>query len=907
MTNWKQIVEAHAARSGTPTLPAATVAELASHLEDVYAAARAEGSSHVDAERRATSVLEASSLADLSRRARQRPDSRPGAIGPEPPASAWTGLAGEVRHAVRQLRRSPSFAAVAILTLGLGAGAATAIFSVVDAVLLKPLPFHAPQELVTLWEANAERGLPHEPISPVNFMDYRGLKSVFADSAAWWRPEVNLAEPGKDPVRIRAVETSANLFSLLGVSPQLGAGFPQEALLYNRTRIAVISDRLWRQQYGADPNIVGKMITANNPYTVAGVMPAGFNFPNDVDLWLRLEWDLTQHSRFAHFMEGVARLAPGASVEQASRELAALSGRLGTQHVASNKNWVARPVALLDDMLGYYRPALIVLMGAVAVLLITACINVASLLLARAGVRGREMAIRAALGASRGRLVRQMLTESLLLAAAGTVAGAAGAIALMKLGMAAMPVNIPRMEQAGLDIRLLGFAAVVTAGTSILFGLVPAMIVSRTRASEALKESGRSSTSARSRKWNRALVVAEIALASMALVASALLVRSVGRMMHVSIGVQADQVLTTSVHLTGEQYRDWGAVEQFYSQLTDAIRRQPGVTGAGVTNALPLDVGWRIPLAIVGRVAPAGEQIETQIISAGDGYFETMGARLVAGRLFDSHDTRTAEAVVVVNETLARREFPNEDPLGKQLTSSNGVGPLGRHLMAPTTPPAPGQPAHPRARHRIIGVIADIQQNPIGRDAEPVVYHTVRQFPFTAMSVAMRGPDTAALTAAARRAVKEINPSLALGDFRTMDERLLRASAEPRVLMFVLTAFAVLTGLLAAIGVYGLLAWVVSERRRELAIRLALGAKPSSLARLVTLQGLVLSAIGIGVGLAGARAVGGILDDVLFETRTSDPIAMAAAGGLLMLAALAACAAPAWRASRVQPNEGLRE
>lgn len=889
--DWKQIIVDHARATNADHLPVDAIEELAAHLEDLYLEALEAGLTPEDARAKASRALTESPLAPL-----RRPHTRTSESHLESSRVGIVGLAGDLRFAWRQARRSPSFAAVAILTLGLGAGAATAIFSIVDTVLLRPLPYREPEQLVALWDSNAEKALPRERVSPVTFMDERALQAVFTDAAAWWRPEVNFVQPGTEPVRVSTIETSANLFQVLGVSPAFGPGFPVDGPFFAVDPIAVISDRLWRTRFAGRPDVIGQLIDVNDDhYRIVGVMPPGFSFPDDVDIWLRLQWDLTQHSRGAHFMETVARLQPGITAEQASRELAQLSARLGDQFPSTNRGWIARAVPLLDDMLGYYRPALFVLLGAVALLLVTACLNVASLLLARATARAREIAVRSALGASRGRLVRQMLVESLALAAAGTLAGGAAAVVLVKLAIAAMPVDVPRLSGVTVDVRLLGFALAVVAATALLFGLLPAIVLARTDASEVLKDGARGATGARGHRWNRALVVGEVALASTVLVSSALLVRSVSRMLTANLGVVTTGVVTGGVQIASAGYPDWPDVDQFYDAVIEGIRREPGIDAAGAATMVPLEAGWRLPFGIEGRPpARAGDESVAQHVSVTNGYFETFRAPLVDGRLFTRDDRANTEPVVVVNRTFARQMFPGERAVGQRIVSTAMyIGPLGRNL--------PG-----RVPFRIVGVVADIRQTPLSQSNEPVIYHTARQFPFRAMTIVARGRDTATVAAGVRHAVRALDPSPPVSDLSTMTDRVVQNAAAPRLLMFILTAFAVVIATLAAVGVYGLMACLVNDRRRELAIRLALGAQPSALAAFVTRQGLAIAAVGIAAGLAGAQLAGGLLRRVLFETPTTDVVALAGAGGVLLVAAAVACLAPARRAARVAPIEGLK-
>ena len=902
--DWRALVIRHARACGTALSPS-MVAELATHLEDVYLTALDDGASENAANRAAEDTLDRSPLDVLAaeiRRQAGHPRVRSTDDLARGQAQRSLAMLYAIRIAVRQFRNQPLFALLTVLVLGLGTGAAVTVYTVVDAVVLRPLPYRAPDRLVALWDSNAAKGLPHEPLSPVTFMDYRGLHA-FSDAAAWWRPDVNLADPGLDPIRVKTVETSANLFAVLGVQPQLGAGFPQDGHLFSNDLAAVISAKLWRTRYSADRSIVGRQLRLNGqPFTVLGVMPDGFDYPGDIDVWERLSWDMSQHVRVAHFMEAVARLGPGVDLTQAREDGLALAGRLGRQFADSNGGWAYQFVPLLDDQLGYYRPALLVMFGAVGLLLLIGCLNVASLLLARALARDREVAVRVALGATGRQIVTQLLAESFVLSMAGIGVGLLIAIGALPIIVALTPVTIPRLSEVTVSGRVLVFAMGVGAFTTIGFGLVPALVLLRRQLGSHLRAGDRGASRGSQRLY-QTLVVGEVALACALLMGSALLVRTVRQMTQVPSGVTADHVLLTSVQLSGASYKEWQKVADTQAALLEHIRLQPGVSAAGASIRMPFETGWRTGFYMNDiRPAQEADEPQAQIMSVSDGYFEAMGARLVSGRFFSPQDTSHTQGVTIVNEAFVRQYAGGRAAIDQRVTTAGQIGPLGVSLTAIAQPDGYLKP-QPTT---IIGVVGDIPNAALGQPVEPTIYSPAAQFPFRSMFFAVSARDETTAATAVRRALHDVSPITPLGPTETWSDRFGKRTAEPRVLMATLSAFGVLAAILASLGVYGLFSWSVASRRRELAIRLTLGARPARIGALILEQGIFLVAIGLTGGWLVVHAAREPLATLLFQVSPSDPVSTMTAAGLLMTASLAACLPAARRAMRVNPVEGLR-
>ncbi|HXG67739.1 MAG TPA: ABC transporter permease [Blastocatellia bacterium] len=819
-------------------------------------------------------------------------------------------LRQDIIYGARMLRKNPGFTAVAVIAIALGVGANTAIFSVVNTVLLRPLPYAEPERLVAVWERDTRealskaRPISYNGVAYPNFFDWRAQSQSFERIAVYQYSDFALTG-GDAPVHLVGQVVSPDLFDLLGAQPRLGRWFTMEEEKPGN-RVAVISYGLWQRQFGGDPEIVGRAVTLNaKPFTIVGVAPPGFQFPiaaDPIELWVTSavhgekeeEDDKPQtEQRGWHSLQAIARLKPGVSIEQAQAEMDAIAANLEKQYPESNTYAGVAILPLHADLVTDYRPALLILFGAVAFVLLIACANVANLLLARATSRYKEIAVRIALGASRWRIIGQLLTESLLLALIGGVFGLLlawwGTEALLGL----IPEDVPRLSEVSLDRRVLGFTLLVSVLTGVIFGLAPALQASKTDLTEAMKESGRgASASGRRARLRSALVVTEVALALMLLVGAGLLLRTFQKVQQVDLGLDPHNVLTASVDLPGARYVKPEQSANFVRQVLERVRALPGVTAASGILPLPLSGNnFGVSLRVEGQTYAPGEEPSTALRVTGLDYFKTMKIPFVNGRDFTPRDDRQATRVAIINETFAKRYFPGEDPIGKRIKPGISVDEDG--------PPM----------REIIGVVKDVRhKQELDKESGPEMYLPHAQVPFGGITLVVRTQtDPRSLARPVQGVIAEIDKDIPLYDIKTFDQHLGNAFARPQFSAFLLGVFAVVALLLTAVGLYGVMAYSVAQRTHEIGIRVALGAQQGQVMSMVIRQGVTLAAVGVVLGLVGAFGLTRVLlATMLYGVSALDPLTFAFVVLLLFGVALAACAIPARRATKVDPMVALR-
>jgi len=800
-------------------------------------------------------------------------------------------LQNDVRFAFRQLRRNPGFTAIALVTLALGIGANTAIFSVVRGVLLAELPYADPDRLVRVY-SKIERGM--TSVSPADFNDWRRQSTRLSALAASSEGTVNLTGTGTAE-RFGQARVSANMFQLLGVRVALGRAFAPGEDAPDAPRVVILSDGLWRSRFGGDPAIIGKSIRLDDfPTEVIGVAPPEMRYPSPVDLWLTTRFsakDLSDSNRGSRWIDVIGRLAPGATPEQAQSEMNAIARRLELQDPKHNAGYSTRLLRLRDDMVGGVRPALIILLAAVGFVMLIACANVASLMLGRTAARESELAVRTALGAGRGRLVRQLLTESCCLALAGGVLGLALALAATRLLLSLAPSDIPRLYNVRMDATVLLFTIGTTALAALFFGAAPALQASGTDTVLHLRTGDRGSrTRPGSARARSVLVVTEITLALMLLVGAGLLIKSFERLRDVNPGFTAARVSTFTVTLSPVKYETLEQQRAFSTRLLDAVHRIPGVDSAAVTFGLPLSgTSFQLSYTVEGRPAPppnAEPRAQVRIVSPG--YFATVGIPLVRGRVFGEADRAGSPRTMVVSEETVRRYFPGEDPIGKHIDF--GWNRDGDHLAG-----------------EIVGVVGDVRQHGLSEAVTPHVYAAWDQWPIDEITVVMRSRgDPAVAVAAARATVLSLDRDLPVYDAFTLETMVDRALGQPRFYVLLLSIFAALAVVLAVVGIYGVIASTVQQRTREIGIRIALGASRERVVAMVVRRGLILALAGIALGSAGAYAVSRVLQSLLFGVGARDPFTFVAVAALLGGVALLASWLPARRAARVDPLAAMR-
>jgi putative ABC transport system permease protein len=781
-------------------------------------------------------------------------------------------LRQDLRYAFRRLLKSPGFAIVALLTLSLGIGANSAIFSVINGVLLQPLPYAEPERLVRIYHFSEGQ---RSSMSGPNFIDLRKSSQTLADAAAIAGSRAILTGQG-DPVRLDSAEVSASLFDLLGVQPLLGRTFRADENEPGKSKVAVLSWGLWQQRFAGDLRVLGQRIVLDGvPYEVVGVMPQGFSYPEGRTLWTPLEYTkgFLVEQRSAWYLSVVGRTKPGVALERVAAEVQTIGSQLAKQYPDHNEGVGLAAVPLRESMVGKIRPALYVLLGAVGFVLLIACANVANLLLARAAAREGEMAVRAALGAERMRLVRQLLTESIVLSTIGSGLGLLLAIWGVAFLISLRPEGIPRLDDVRVNGTVVVFSLALSMLTGVIFGIFPALQATRSSVANSLKEGGRGALTTRAgSRMRSALVVAEMALAVTLLAGAGLLIRSFIKLASVDPGFHVAQVLTFELSLPDSRFEKEAQQVAFMDQLMPRLHAIPGVTSAGAVLALPLtDRSFVISFQIGGRPPmPPAQQPSIQTRVATTEYFQTMGIPLKRGRLFSADDRAGTPPVVLLTESAVREYFPNEEPLGKKITLGWGHG-----------------PGTPRAGGEVVGIVGDIKEEGLQEPNPPQIYLPYQQWPVQSMAVVLRtAVPPASISQAARRAVHDVDPNLPVSQVRTLEQIVSRSISQPRFYMTLLAAFAALALVLAAIGIFGVLSYAVAQRTREIGIRMALGAQESTVVRLVVREAMLLAAAGVTLGLIAAFFVSHSLEAFLFQTRPTDPLTVAGVATLLVLRVL---------------------
>ncbi|MGE0453429.1 MAG: ABC transporter permease [Vicinamibacteria bacterium] len=796
-----------------------------------------------------------------------------------------SALLRDSRYALRQLARTPAFTAVAILTVAVGIGATSAMFSVVNGVLLRPLPYPEPDGLVRVHEVVPQYG--RFSVAPGTFLDWRQQSTVFESLAAYTGSSVTFTG-GDGPERLPTAAVSAELFDVLRVRPALGRAFTKEEDAPGADCVVVLSHGTWQRRFGSDPSVLGRSLTlSGQPCTIVGVMPAGFYFPSrDAELWSPLALDPAKASRGAHYLGVVARTRAGVSVRQAEAEMKTVAERLAREFPDTNAGESAAVVPLHEQVVGRIRPALLTLFAAVGFVISIACANVANLLLVRASVRERELAIRAALGASRRRLVTQMLAESVLLAVAGGTLGVLLAYLAVPAIQTLSAGSIPRVEDVAIDARVMAFAALASLLTGVVFGLAPAWQASRAAFGEALKEGSRGSAAAGGRARS-ALLVGEMALSMVLLVGATLLLRSFDRLTSVNPGFDAERVLAFQVSLPQATYAKEHDRIRFFDELLQRLEVLPQVRAAGMVQTLPMRGGYVLSFAIQGRPpAKQGEEPSARHRSVSPGYFEALGIPLLRGRGFDERDVAGAPMVAVVDQAFADRHFPNQDPIGLGLDIGNGT----------------------EGFYAIVGVVANVRHDGLDADPAPTMYVPFQQDVFSSMWMVVRTDgEPTQLAGAARLAVREIDGGLPASRMGPLADAVSDSVAPRRFSMLLLGLFALIALFLAAVGLYGVVAYAVSQRTREIGVRMAIGAQAGDVRRLILGGGMRLALLGVALGTAAALALARLLASLLYEVTPFDPASYAATALVLLAVAALACSLPARRAMRLDPLAALRE